>query len=231
MFDYSLIRGNMELFKFIYSFIVVFICVVIVLKTNKLFKLSLHQGIRYFRNAFFFYGVAFLFRYILGSRFISGFVVNSGNHFIFIIFFEFFLIMAGFSLFYSLVWKRFEKSEKGVLSSLFNFKMLVFYIMSLLIAILDFLWGTYLFMFLSQIILFAYASILSYGNYRRKGDKHRFLKFYFIAMLLSLTAWILNAILANYLSWNKGILLNVYFINIIVFVLFLYGVVHITRRR
>jgi len=231
MSDYSLISRNIELFKFIYSFVVVFICVVIVLKTDRLFKLSLHQGIRYFRNAFFFYGVAFLFRYVLGSRLISKFIVGSENYFIIIILFEFFLVMAGFSLFYSLVWKRFEKSEKGEFSSLFNFKMIIFYIMSLLIAIVDSLWNTYLFMFLSQIILFAYASILSYDNYKRKGDKHRFLKFYFIAMLLSLTAWILNAILANYLNWNKGILLNVYLINIVVFVLFLYGVVKITGRK
>ena len=230
MFDYSLISGNMELFKFIYSFIVVFICAVIVLKTHKLFKLSLHQGIRYFRNAFFFFGIAFLFRYVLGSRWISQFIIGSENYFIIIILFEFFLIMAGFSLFYSLVWERFEKSYKVSLSSLFNFKMLVFYVMSLLIAMLDSLWDTYLFMFLVQIILFLIASIISYRNYKMKGDKHRFLKFYFIAMLLSLTAWILNAILANYLSWNKGILLNVYLINIVVFVLFLYGVVKLTRK-
>jgi hypothetical protein len=221
----------MELFKFVYSLIVVFICVIIVLKTDRLFKLSLHQGIRYFRNAFFFYGIAFLFRYVLGSRLISGYFIFGEYYFIITILFEFFLVMAGFSLLYSLIWKKFEKSGRGALSSLFNFKMLVFYIMSLLIGILDFLWGTYLFMFLSQIIIFAYASILSYNNYQDRGNKHKFLKFYFIAMLLSFMAWVLNAILAIYLSWNKGILLSVYLINIIIFVLFLYGVVHITRRK
>jgi hypothetical protein len=231
MQTYSWISNNIELFKFIYSLIIVLICVTIVLKTNRIFKLSHHQGIRYFRNAFFFYGIAFVFRYILGSRVVSQFIISSENYFIIIGLFEFFLIMAGFSLFYSLIWKRFEKSGKGSFSSLFNGKMLILYIMAIILAALDFLWSTYLLMFTSQIILFAFASLISYINYKKKGSERKFLKFYFVAMLLSLIGWILNALLTLYLSWNKGILGNVYLINIIIFVLFLYGIIKITGSK
>jgi len=228
---YSFISENMELFKFLYSLAIVLICLVIVLKTNKLFKLSSHQGIRYFRNAFFFYGLGFMFRYVLGSRLISGQIISQNNYFIMIILFEFFMIMAGLSLFYSLIWKKFEKTEKGHFSSLFNWKMFIFYLMSIIIAVLDYLWGTYILMFSSQIILFGFASIISYINYIRKGSKHRFLKFYFIAMLLSLIVWIFNAFLILFLNWNKEILGNVYLINILVFMLFLYGVIKVTGGK
>ena len=63
---YSFIAENKDLFRFFYSAIIVFICFIIVMKTDRLFKISSHQGIRYFRNAFLFYGIAFALRYVLG---------------------------------------------------------------------------------------------------------------------------------------------------------------------
>ena len=228
---HSLISGNIELFKFLYSLIIILICGVIVLKTNKLFKLSLHQGIRYFRNAFFFFGLAFGFRYILGSRIISEILISNKNYFIMIILFEFFLIMAGISLFYSLIWRKFEKSDQGSFSSLFNGKMFLFYLMAIIISVLDYLWASYLLMFASQIILFGFASVISYINYRKKGEKHKFLKYYFVAMILIFSVWILNALLVLYLDWNRAVLGNVYLINIFVFILFLFGVIIVTRKK
>jgi len=231
MQEYSWIIQNKELLKLVYSIIIILICFVIVLKTNRLFKLSLHQGIRYFRNAFFFYGIAFFLRYILGSKLIFNSISLSQNYFIIGILFEFFLIMAGFFLLYSLIWKRIEGIGKREDSSLLNPKMVLFYIMSFIIAYLDFLWKDYFFMFLSQILIFIIASVISYLNYKNLGNKRLFLKFYFVAMLLSLTAWVLNALLSLYFNWNQGVLINIYLINIIIFGLFLYGVIRVTKRK
>ena len=61
---YGFIIQNKELFKIIYALVIVLICILIVIKTNKLFRLSFHTGIRYFRNTFFFYGIAFAIRYL-----------------------------------------------------------------------------------------------------------------------------------------------------------------------
>ncbi len=231
MQDYSWIIQNKELLKLIYSVIIILICFVIVLKTNRLFKLSLHQGIRYFRNAFFFYGIAFFLRYIVGSKLIFNSISSTQNYFIIGILFEFFLIMAGFFLLYSLIWRKIEGVGKKEDSSLINSKILLFYIMSFIISYLDFLWKAYFFMFLSQILIFVLASVISYLNYKNLGNKRLFLKFYFIAMLLSLTAWILNALLSLYFNWNQGVLINIYLINILIFGLFLYGVVKFTKRK
>jgi len=226
---FNWIIENKDIIKIFYGLIITVICAFIVIKVDKLFKLSMHQGIRYFRNAFFFYGLAFIFRYFLGTySFYEGSLLNpSAIKFIF----EFFLIMAGFFLLYSLVWKRIENSqEKNPSSSLFNKNLLVFYFMAFVIVFLDYLWSTYFFMFLSQIILFVCLSIISYINYSKGKKQHRFLKLYFVAMILSLIAWILNAILALSLNWNKGVLVNIYILNIIFFLLVLYGVVKVTRK-
>ena len=225
---YDWIIANKELCKIFYLLAVTVICIFIVLKADRLFRISMHSGIRYFRNAFFFYGIAFIIRYFFGANFLSVYVdidynlVNS--------LFEFFLIVAGFSLFYSLLWKKFE-SSKMAFSSLFNLKIMIFYLLAFMIVILDNIWGTYAFMFFSQIILFSCASVISYINYKKNGAQHKFLKFYFIAMLLNLFAWSLNALVALYLNWNKIILMNVYLLNIIIFLLFLFGVIKVTKVK
>jgi hypothetical protein len=217
---YSFILENRELFKIAYALIIVLICTVIVLRTNKIFRLSSHPGIRYFRNAFFFYGIAFFSRYILSL------VTNNSQIPIFL--FEFFAIMAGFFLLYSLLWKKFEL--KFPESSLFNLRIVVFYLMAIILVVFDILWNSLYFLFFSQIIIFLVASIISFINFKRKLTTHKFTGFYFLAMLLMLFAWIINLLLPSIFLWNNVALINVYIFNTIFFLVFLYGVVKITKK-
>ncbi|MDD5191776.1 MAG: hypothetical protein PHH54_05195 [Candidatus Nanoarchaeia archaeon] len=219
MYLYDLLLNNEEMLKILFTVVVGLSCFIIVLKTNRLFRLSDHQGIRYFRNAFFFYGLAFVFRYLFLR--ISNFATQ--------IIFEFFIIMAGFFLLYSLIWKKFETQEKASYSSLFNIRILLFYVLVGILAFLDYMWASYCFMFGSQIILFAYASIISYLNYKKSSGRG-FTKLYFIVMLLNLIIWIANFATARYLGWYQPIVVGVYALNIIIFLIFLYGVVSLTRK-
>lgn len=219
---YNLIIQNKELIKIFYALIISIICLVIVLKTDRLFRLSLHTGIRYLRNAFLFFGLGFMTRYS------SGYLPKYSIITTFL--FEYFFIMAGFFLLYSLLWKKIEGPKSHYHSSLFNAKILLFYIMTFVIASLDYLWQTHYLMFYSQIILFTFTAVISGINYRKNGSRHRFLKFYFIAMVLSLVAWLLNALAALSLNWHPGILIIIYFLNIIIFLLFLYGVIKVTKK-
>jgi len=41
----------------------------------------------------------------------------------------------------------------------------------------------------------------------------------------------LNFLVASFLDWNKGVLTNVYLINIVIFLLFLYGVIKVTGGK
>ncbi len=219
MYLYDLLLGNREILKLLFTIIVGIICFIIVLRTHKLFKLSYHQGIRYFRNAFFFYGLAFIFKYLI--EIISPLVTK--------LVFEFFLIMAGFFLLYSLMWKKFESKDKGADSSLFNSRIFLFYALTIILVFLDYIWQSYCFMFGSQIILFTYASIISYINYKKVGWRG-FAGLYFIVILLNLIAWAANFVVAVFLGWYKPIVIGIYVLNVIIFLIFLYGVLSVTRR-
>jgi hypothetical protein len=221
---YSVITENKWMLDALYTLVIVSICMIIVLKTDRFFKISLHNGIRYFRNAFLFFGAAFLVRYIFGL--FSDFSINNSE--IIRIIFEYLIIMAGFFLFYSLIWKKFTSRKEY--SSLFNSKITVFNLMAITLALLDSVWQTYNFMFLSQIIIFLYTSIISLVNYVNKPEKFKFLKFYFIGMLLVLSAWILNFLAASVFKWNHLFLINIGIINVIFFFLFLYGVIKATQK-
>jgi hypothetical protein len=225
---YSLIVLNRELIKIFYGLIIIVICLIIVAKSHRLFKLSSYEGIRYFRNAFLFYAIAYIFRYIFGGFVVYG-IINANYLNLIRIVFEFFTIIAGFFLLYSLLWKRIEGS-RGNFSSILNLRILIFYVMAFIISILDYTWNTYYFMFFSQIIIFICAAIISYINYIKNGEKGRFLKFYFLAMILALVSGILNTATAIYLNWDRGVLFYVYIINIVIFLLFLYGIVRITNQ-
>lgn len=222
MYLYNFIIENKELIKIFYALIIVFICAVIVLKTDRLFRLSLHNGIRYLRNAFLFYGIGFIIRYF--------FWMFPNYHIITTFLFEFFLVMAGFFLLYSLLWKKIRVSERDSPSSLFNSKIFIFYIMAFVLVFLDYLWQMYYLMFCSQIVLFILASIISYINYKRNGKHHKFLKFYFIAMILSLFAWMLNALVPLLFGGHQGVMIIIYLLNLIIFLLFLFGVIKVTAR-
>ena len=223
---YSFILQNKEPIKLIYALVIIFVCSLIVIKADKLFKLSEHSGIRYFRNAFFFYGLGFAFRYLFSLP-ITRLGLYDSYGFLTEIFFEFFLVMGGFFLLYSLIWTKLENPKTK--SSLLNGSISIFYAMSIIVVLLDFLWAGFNFMFLTQTLLFLVLSILSYSNYRRNGSKRKFPKFYFLAMLLGLFAWVLNTLASFYFSWNQAIMVNVYAFNLIFFFLFLYGVIKVTR--
>jgi len=226
---YLFASENREFLKVLYGLIIVIISTIIVLKTHKLFKISLHQGIRYFRNAFLFFGLGFFTRYLIGTNLLAPIV--SQNYFLAIkVFVEFFFIMAGFFLLYSLIWKRVEGSKKPYLSSLANPIIAIFYSITAIIILLDISWGTYYFMFASQVLIFILASIISLSNYINNGSKHQFLKFYFLAMLLSLIAWVSNALTATIFNWDFLMIINISVINVIIFLLFLFGVIYVTRR-
>ncbi len=218
---YLFIIQNKEIFKLIYAFVIVLISVLIVLKTHKMYRLSLHPGIRYFRNAFFFYGIAFFVRYFL--------IYALTNYQIITPIFEFFIIMGGFFLLYSLLWRRFE-GEKGHNSSLFNPKTLILYTFTIIIVVLNIIWKTLYLMFYSQILLFFIASIISFYNYRKNKGRHKFTLFYFIAMVLMFFAWIINSLVSTVFNSSPAALINIYIFNALFFLLFLYGVVRLTKR-
>jgi hypothetical protein len=179
-----------------------------------------------FINALFFYGLAFIFRYFLGTLYITEVVLKAE---IIQFVFELLLIMGGFSLLYSLLWRKFDPA-RGRMSSLFNAKILVFYLLAIVISLIDVLWNMYTAMFIAQIIIFIYATIACLGKYGQ-GNKKGFLGLYFIVILLNLFGWIINAIVGIFLNWNEVGVIVVNIINVIIFILFLFEVTRTTSPK
>jgi len=227
---YAWLAANKEIFKIFFGLVIGLICFAIVAKTHRLFKLSFHQGIRYFRNAFLFYGIGFLVRYLLGTFFFANFFGGVYRIAITAIF-EYFLIMAGFFLLYSLLWKNIEGENPKYSSSLFNWRISLFYVMALVLVFLDLVWTGITFMLISQVILFALASIISGINTSEGKGKYKFRKYYFIAMILNFIAWLSNALVVLFFHYNQNMIINIYLLNLVVFVLFLYGVIKVTELK
>jgi hypothetical protein len=222
---YQFIIQNKEIFKCFYALVVILINILIVIKADRFYKLSLHNGLRYFRNAFLFFGLAFASRYFL--KFVFDLVSLYHIRFVSVYLFEFFLVVGGFFLLYSLLWRRFESPKP--FSSLFNPITALFYVLALIIALIDLLWRFHYLLFISQIILFLYAVIISYSNYKRNRNTHKFPKFYFVAMILALVVWILNFLAAVVFSWDMVFVINIYILNSLFFLLFLYGLIKVVR--
>ncbi len=232
---YEWILENREILKIVYALFVVFVCSVIVLKTDRLFKISDYQGLRYFRNSFFFFGVAFLIRYLLipggGGDFPEKYslIVNS--------LFEFFIITGGLLLFYSLIWKKIEKEKHY--HSFLNLNMVILYSVALVITIIDSIvllgGGAGGLMYISQVLLFLGMSIMSYINQKKSSDNKKrgsnFSQLHFFIISVGLIVWILNTALYFFWNWNNLIEIIVYFLNIVFFSLFFYAVIKMTSNK
>ncbi len=233
----GIIETNKDILKLVYTLILFFICFSIVIKTNKLFKLSSHQGIRYFRNAFLFYGLAFIFKYLTGIptdysyEWISGFFSPAK------IFYEFLLVMAAFFLLYSMLWKHFEETT-GSFSSLFNPRIIIFYALALIISILDSIWGTYYFVFLLQTITFSFAAGHAFARYYDGSKNSGFFGLYLLVIVLNLVIWTAQSVILSsfkfdidsVIDWHLYSVITLYLLNGIIFSIIWYGVDRTTKR-
>ena len=100
-----------SLIDFIFTSVAVMFCFIIYQRTKELYELTKYQGIRYFREAFLFFGlsyiVRFLFRLILISRQEFDLMLPRGLFVpLFIIPLGYFSTVAIFYLFLSLMWKK-----------------------------------------------------------------------------------------------------------------------------
>lgn len=215
---YDFLFANQELLKVCYALLISFICAMIVLKTDRLFKISDYHGLRYIRDSFFFYGLAFIVRFILGEVNVT-FPLIYGNITLFL--FDFFILTGSFFLLYSLVWKKIGKEKNH--NSLFNRNVNVIYFLSFLVAIFGILLNTRYLLFIAQIVLFSVMFLFSAKNLSKEGKKYTFLKVYSIAIILSIFVWILN-ILVLLFNLNAYFQVLFYFLEFIFFLIFVVGI-------
>ena len=176
--------------ELIYSFVIIVCSLMVYFETKKIYELSSHKGIKYFRQAFLFFAIAYFFRSLI--KFILVFFnIRTISEFSPILFgpitlfiFIYFSSMAVFYLLYSVMWKRWNGNSKMIY--LFHAIAIVISIISISSRRNEVLFGI-------NILLFILISFIVYIAYKDSKTKKKRNNLYVIYMLL-FAFWILNII-------------------------------------
>lgn len=202
--------------EIVYAAAIITICAVIYAKTKDLYRLSGHEGIRHFREAFLFFALAYLFRLIPvlfrlaevrlpGYRigFVAGYAL-----------FGYASSMAVISIARSITWKRLRK---GLAS-----KDATYHAIAALIGAMVLASGSTTVLFLTQSALIIGAAILAAGTKQRKGLMH----YAYPSLLLF---WMLNIAIIMTPLFQQGLRSALYAASLAIFIIILTRVLGRTR--
>lgn len=215
---------SLILLETVYMICIVFMSFTIFLQARKLYSFSRYKGLSYFSLAFLFLAIGFLARYfVMFLKLINGNMSTIQSFDIFTLIMEFFIIVPGLFLAYSQVWQRFEKDHyaPGITTHIF------IYLIAFSIALTDFLIEAFYSMYLSQIMLFFIASVLSYRKYVR--NRNNYSQLYFISMVLFFILWVINMIAQYTINIVPIIRLYTYLLTVSVCFILFYITVSLTR--
>lgn len=193
------VSGTSFWIELFFALMVVILCFLIYKKTKEIYDLTSHKGIKYFRQAFLFFGVAFLSRFLL----MLSIILNDGPLFgkgLFQLGFFIFIysgLMAALLLVYSTIWNKFKDPDR------------YFYwinLIALSIALVDTIFNPRENFFFIITLLLLISTIISFSS----RESNKTLKTYVIYIFLFL-AWF-SSILANFFvrfSTLSGIILYV----------------------
>jgi len=177
--------------EIIYSFIIIICSLMIYFGTKELYELSSYKGIKYFRQAFLFFAIAFFFRsfikYLLVYFNVNAILEISPKTFNLLfsqttlLIFMYFSFIAVFYLLYSVMWKKWNHSNK----------IYLFHFLTLAIAVIITISRNPLIYLGLNILLIIF--ILFVFLFASKNKKHKKNNLYIIYILLFIF-WILNII-------------------------------------
>ena len=204
--------------QLIYSFVIIICSLMIYYGTREMYELSSYKGIKYFRQAFLFFAIAYFFRYFIQfiliffdvhNAFDSSRLIFLGSMLIFI----FFSALAIFYLLYSIMWKNSNK-----------YKMSLFYILAFVIALIGTIFrGILIALILNFLILIAALAVL-FIAYKESKNKKKGEGLFTIYVLLSLFL-VLNVIDILIPKFLQMYQLIIYCASILIFMLILYKVI------
>ena len=200
--------------EFIYTLAIVILCYLIYHKTHEFFELTKHKGIKHFRNAFLFFGAAYLTRFIFLILNIStrSFEISLGWEIrpFSLVLTSYLSTMAIFYLAYSTIWKRIKLNHFILFSN----------IIAVSLSLIAFINRSHELLTLFQLVLLIFATVLSLSKKGKKFSESR------ILYLLILIFWLFSL----FVSGPKRLLpielrISFQIISIIVFYLIYYKVV------
>lgn len=143
-----------------YTLIVVFFCFTIYYRTREIFDLTRHEGVKYFRITFLFFGFAYISRFIsvLLKLIVVTFDIYFPIHIIGIfplVFIGYFSTMAILSLTYSILWKKLHVNH-----TFLKHTFLLFNVIAVLISGIAFFSRSPSILVLAQAVLLILTSII-----------------------------------------------------------------------
>lgn len=205
--------------ELIYSFVIIACSLMIYFSTKEVYELSSHKGIKYFRFAFLFFAMAFLFRFFIRLLFMffnitnmfkfSHMIVGSFTLFLFL----FASSMAIFYLLYSLIWKKWNLNSNGIYA---------FYFLAFIISIISISTKNIIILLSLQFILFSFVAILSYFSHKiPKKKKNPQLHLIYLLLFAFWVFNILDILVPNFLALFQ---IFIYLISLGIFLFITYKV-------
>ncbi len=214
-----LLQGNAST-ELIYSFIIIICSLMIYHATKEMYQLSSYKGIKYFRQAFLFFAIAYFFRYSI--KFLLAFfdakgILETSPMFIGIIslfFYLYFTSMAIFYLLYSIIWKNNSKNSRRL--------FYIFNIVALVIALVGIFFTGPEMPFILNIILLIIAFIVLLTNqkdYKKKKERNLFIIYTLLFIFGSLN--IIDILVPDFFQFFQ---MALYLASISIFMIILYKV-------
>ncbi|MBC8494928.1 hypothetical protein H8D36_02125 [archaeon] len=169
--------------QIVYTIIIFIICFLIYFKTKEAYSLTKHRGIKYFRDAFLFFGLAYLVRFLMEIVFFS----TRGSHLFIPRFYLFpiILMLIGYlstiailNLVFSISWKKINN----------HYLLLVGHIIAVVLAVVTFLTRSHDILAYLQLALLIVALVI---NFVSKKKKKKFCKNNVLYTLI-LIFWVVN---------------------------------------
>lgn len=208
--------------EIIYSFVIIVCSLMIYFGTKELYELSSYKGIKYFRQAFLFFAIAYFFRSII--KFV---LVYLGINRIFdfsppifgaitLFFFIYFSSIAIFYLLYSVMWRKWNGSSKKI----YLFHGLAFIISMIIILSRDV--RIYLGL---NLLLFFFVTFIVYVAYKNSKSKKKEHTLNYVIYMLLFIFWLLNIIDILIPGFLQNLKLFIYILSSGIFLLILYKVI------
>ena len=198
--------------ELIYSFVIIVCSLLIYFGTKELYKLSKYKGIKYFREAFLFFAIAFFFRSFI--KFLLMFFGITRPHDFGLMHFGMFSLflfmfagsMAIFYLLYSMLWKKWRSSKP----------IYLFYLLAIIIsAITIFSNNSTLILGVFILLFFSIITIMVLAH--KKGNMY----FIYILISLFLILNIIDVLIPNFLQLYQ---ILIYLVSLSLFLTIFYKV-------
>jgi len=214
--------------EMIYALVVLVSCWLIYARTREMYELTSHNGIKYFRNTFLFFGITYAVRFFM--HLFMTFRINPRlfEHIAFgIRDFSFFIMiyascMATIYLTYSIFWKKLEKYEFS--------NVYIFHMAAIIIALISLLRNSPGVFLSFQSVLFLLLIIISFINYRKTRHKGSFSQLYLLYLLI-FGLWIISNIIEFIIIFSTLIGLIIYGISVLLFIILLIKVLKKLKNK